>query len=81
MSKREGLGQRSPLVIFLAHESFERGEATVEDEFEVTKLTLGEGQSSQIVTLVRQLLLDGRVANVQVLENSSMRCVGLGQEG
>jgi hypothetical protein len=65
------------LVISLSHESLQRRETTVEDELEVTKLTLRQANVGERVGLLEESIVQGKVANVKVLEDSAVRCVGL----
>lgn len=69
--------QNSRLVILLAHEALERGEASVEDELEVAELAVGETDlGSEVVGLGEELLVNGSVAKVKILEDSAVRSVG-----
>lgn len=58
-----------PLVVGLVHEALERREATVEDELEVAELALVEADVEKRVTLGEKGRLDGRIADVEVLED------------
>lgn len=65
------------LVVGLSHESLEGRETSVEDELEVTKLALRQANVGQRVGLLKESIVEGKVANVKVLEDSAMGCVGL----
>lgn len=71
----EELHEGAPLVVLLAHEALERREPAVHDEFEVAELTFSEANVGNLLRLLQELGTDGRIAGVQVLENSSVGCV------
>lgn len=69
--------ESSPLVICLVVEALEGGETSVEDELEVTQLTLGQADVGEVVGFSEERVVEGSVADVKVLEDSAVRCVGL----
>ena len=69
-------GVEAPVVVGLVHEALQRGEATVDDEFEIAKLTLGEDELGERVGFLTKLSSNGSIANEQVLEDTTVRSVG-----
>lgn len=67
----------APLVVLLAHEALEGREATVEDELEVAQLALRQAEVDELLRLGDELLLDRRIAHVEVLEDTAVGRVGL----
>jgi hypothetical protein len=74
-NKRGAPEKGAPLVVLLAHEALERRETAVHDEFEVAELTFSEANVGNLLRLLQELGADGRIAGVQVLEDSSVGCV------
>ncbi len=69
-------GLETAVVVNLVHETLERGETTVDDEFEIAKLTLGEDDLGEGVSLGGELRSDRSIAYEQVLEDTTVRSVG-----
>lgn len=67
---------QATIVVGLIHETLERGEATVDDEFEIAQLTLGEDEVGKRVGFDEELGCDGSIADEEVLEDSAVGCVG-----
>lgn len=65
-----------PIVVLLVQETLERRETTVEDELEITQLTVGKDKRRERLNLSKQSLLLAGVTNVQVLEDATVGSVG-----
>jgi hypothetical protein len=51
--------------------TLKRGEASVEDQLEITKLTLIEDNGRQLLGLFNELLATGSIASDEVLEDTT----------
>lgn len=69
-------GLETPIVVGLVHEALEGGETTIDDEFEIAELALGEDEFGESVCLLGELSGDGSIANKQVLQDTTVRSVG-----
>ena len=67
----------SPFVVLLAHEALERRETSVQDEFEVAELPLGQTNVGELLRLLNELLAKGSIANVEIFEDTAVGRVGL----
>lgn len=56
--------------------TFEGREATVEDQFEIAKLSLGKGDGGKSLGLSRELIVSGSVSCEKILEDAAVRWVG-----
>ena len=72
---RNGIGC-SPGVVGLVHEAFEGRETTIADQLQVTQVSFGQDDVLETSGLLDELLSNGEVSSVQVLELSSVGCVG-----
>jgi hypothetical protein len=59
------------VVVLLVHETLERGESSVEDEFEIAQLTVTEDNGWQSLGLSGELSSSRRIAGNKILEDSA----------
>lgn len=64
------------VIVLLVHETLQRTETTVHNQFEITKLTFGEDNGRQLLGLHLQLVVAWSITGEQVLENTTMRRIG-----
>ena len=75
-NNEESLGKDSRNVVGLIHEAMEGGETTVEDEFEIAKLSLRQSNVGEGVGFREERAVEGSIPNVEIAEDSAVRCVG-----
>lgn len=64
------------IVVLLSQETFERGEATIEDQLKIAKVSLAESKSGELLSLSFELGLARQVASEEVLKDTAVRSVG-----
>jgi energy-converting hydrogenase Eha subunit H len=65
-----------PVVVFLVHPAFQRGETTVHDEFKIAKLSLREDNGRKLLGLFCELGTARRITCYKVLEDTAMGWIG-----
>jgi hypothetical protein len=64
------------IVVLLSQETFERREATVEDQLKIAKVSLAESKSRELLRLSLELGLARQIASEEVLKDTTVRSVG-----
>ena len=67
----ETVGVNDTLVVLLVHEALKRGEASIEDQLEITKLTLIEDNGGQLLGLFDELLATRGITSNKILEDTT----------
>jgi hypothetical protein len=80
-SKEKENKRDARLVVLLAHEALEGRETTVQDELQVAELALGKTDVGELLRLGEELLAKGSIADVKVLEDTTVGSVGHLQSG
>ena len=65
----------APIVVLLVHETLERRETTVDDEFEIAKLALVEHDGGELLGLGEELIATRSVAGNEILEDTAWNVV------
>lgn len=61
----------APIVVLLVHETLERREATVDDEFEIAKLALVEDNGGELLGLGEELVATRSIAGNKILKDTT----------
>lgn len=64
------------IVVLFSQETFERREATVEDQLKIAKVSLAESKSRELLRLSLELGLARQIASEEVLKDTTVRSVG-----
>ena len=63
--------RNQPIVVLLVHETFQRREATVDDELEIAKLTLVQDNGRELLGLSEELIAARSIAGNEILEDTA----------